>query len=179
LAERPARAGEIMVEAGCWQGGSTAKFSLACRLLGYQLHVYDSFEGVEELSPEMKLRSYDYSGEYKASEQLVREHLARHGAVDTCTIHKGWFAETLAIRPVTAPVRVVYIDCDLARGTREVLQGTVGRLVPDGWVFSQDYHIQPVRELLHDPSSWDALGHGIPTIRWRRGKLAALRFGQS
>ena len=28
LAERPARPGECMVEAGCWQGGSSAKFSV-------------------------------------------------------------------------------------------------------------------------------------------------------
>lgn len=33
-----------VVDAGCWNGGSTAKFSLACALYGSELHVYDSFQ---------------------------------------------------------------------------------------------------------------------------------------
>ena len=33
--------GDLFVEAGCWNGGSSKKY-------GYSLHIYDSFEGVEE-----------------------------------------------------------------------------------------------------------------------------------
>jgi hypothetical protein len=50
LAERPARDGEVAVEAGCWRGGSTAKFSLMCRLTGHKLLVFDSFAGVQPLT---------------------------------------------------------------------------------------------------------------------------------
>lgn len=178
LAERPARPGEIMLEAGCWQGGSSAKFSVASKMLGYQLRVYDSFEGVEELPPEMKQKSYDYSGEYSASEPLVRQHLAEYGEIGVCSFHKGWFAETLATNPVTVPIRVVYIDCDLAKGTKEALAGTIHSLVSDGWVFSQDFHIAPVRELLHDPATWKQFGKSTPIIKPVCGNLASLRFSK-
>lgn len=55
LAERQAKQGEVMVEAGCWQGGSSSKFSIICSMLGYKLYIYDSFSGVEKLSTEDKL----------------------------------------------------------------------------------------------------------------------------
>jgi len=42
--------GEIMVEAGCWQGGSSAEFSIMCKMLGYELHVFDSFQGLKRRS---------------------------------------------------------------------------------------------------------------------------------
>src|SRR2546423_1905055 len=35
LAARKARPGEVFLEAGCWKGGSTAKFSIICKMLGY------------------------------------------------------------------------------------------------------------------------------------------------
>lgn len=49
-------------------------------------------------------------------------------------------------RDLPPEVNVVYIDCDLAKGTQEVLDSVLPRL--RGVVFSQDYGIGPVRELL-------------------------------
>ena len=176
LTERQARHDEVMVEAGCWQGGSSAKFSVVCKMLGYKLHVYDSFEGVEEMSSEEKQKSYDFSGEYSANESVLRGNLKRYGEISVCSIHKGWFAETLAVTPVVAPIRVVYIDCDLAKGTQEVLIGVMPSLVRDGWIFSQDFHIKPVRDLLYDTDTWKRFGRGIPSITRLCGNLASLRF---
>src|ERR1700741_4049227 len=36
----------VVVEAGCYKGGSTAKFSLAADLADRQLVVFDSFQGI-------------------------------------------------------------------------------------------------------------------------------------
>ena len=175
LAQRPARRGEVMVEAGCWNGGASAKFSLVCELYGYRLHIYDSFEGVEPMTAQEKQRGYDFSGEYVASEATLRATLQRFGAPDVCSIHKGWFAATLARSPVADVVRVVFIDCDSAKGTQEVLLGVVPSLAGDGVVFSQDFHIAPVRELLLDPGTWQRYGRGVPSIERLRGHLAILR----
>jgi O-methyltransferase len=165
-----------MIEAGCWQGGSSAKWSILCKRLGYQLHIFDSFEGVEPLTPEAKASSYDFSGEYAATEGLLRSNLARYGEASVCSVHKGWFAETLALRPVQSPVRVVYIDCDLAKGTDEVLRGVVSRLVEDGWLFSQDFHIPAVQTLLCSPATWQRLGRPVPHVTRLCGNLAAVKF---
>ena len=177
LAERPGAPGEVMVEAGCWQGGSSAKFSILCKMFGYELWIYDSFRGVEAMTAEEKKDSYDFSGEYAAPESLLRSHLDAYGEPDVCSIYPGWFAETLAVGPLPRPVRLAYIDCDLAKGTREALIGIVPVLVEDGWIFSQDFHIGPVRRLLEDAGTWDELSRGAPTIRHIVRNLAGIRFG--
>jgi len=176
LAERPARSNEAMVEAGCWQGGSSVKFSIICRMLGYKLHIYDSFEGVEEMTPEEKKKGYDFSGEYSAPESVLRRNLIRNGEISVCSIHKGWFAKTLAVTPVATSVRIAYIDCDLAKSTHEVLTGVMPSLVDNGWIFSQDFHIKPVQELLLNPNTWSQFGRSYPGITRLCGNLASLRF---
>jgi O-methyltransferase len=154
IAERPAEGNEAVVEAGCWQGGSSAKLSAVCRLLGYRLRIYDSFAGVEEITAEEKQLSFDFSGQYASSETVLWENLRRFGEPDVCLVQKGWFAETLAPHPLSVPVRIAYIDCDLAKGTREVLAGVLPALTCDGAIFSQDFHLLPVQRLLSDEATW-------------------------
>ncbi len=112
-----------------FNGGSSAKLSIICSMLGHKLFVYDSFEGLEEMSPEEKKGSYDFSGDYAASEDVVRDNITRYGEIRVCSLHKGWFADTLAHTLAPCAVRVAYIDCDVAKGTREARQGIVPALV--------------------------------------------------
>ena len=165
LADRFAYPGEVLLEAGCWRGGSSAKFSLICSKLGYRLCIYDSFKGVEQMyNGEEEGQGYDFSGEYVASEDTLKENVARYGNIDLCSIYKGWFTHTLATGPVPYNVRVAFIDCDLAKGTKEALLGIVPSLVEDGWIFSQDFHIRPVQQVLCDPTTWRHFGKDVPTI---------------
>jgi len=161
--------GEIFVEAGCWFGGSSAKFSILCKIFGYQLHIYDSFEGVGNTNT--------YNGLYAAPEDIVRRNLELFGEASVCQIHRGWFINTLAAKPVSSPVRFVYIDCDTATGTEQVLQGVLPSLDPRGIIFSQDYHIGAVRARLHDPKAWQRLGKGTPSIQYLVYNLASIQFG--
>jgi len=59
--------------------------------------------------------------------------------------------------PVPGPVCVAYVDCDIAKGTSDALRGIVPSLAPNGLVFSQDFHIGPVRKLLQNPDTWQAM----------------------
>ena len=176
LADRAPAPGEVLLEAGCWQGGSSAKFSIICRMLGYRFCVYDSFAGVEEMQAAEKANNYDFSGQYAAPESVLRSNLARFGEIEICTTHKGWFVDTLAVGPVPYPVRLAYIDCDLAKGTKEALTGIVPALADDGWIFSQDFHIKPIQTLLSDPATWRSFEKGVPTINRLGHQLASLRF---
>jgi O-methyltransferase len=164
LATRRAQPGEVVVEAGCWNGGTSTKFSILCDLLGYRLFIFDSFQGVERLSGEDLAREWDYAGQYASPESVLWENLRRYGKPGACQTFKGWFSETLASTPVRDPIRLVYIDCDLGKGTYEVLKGTVDSLAPDGVIFSQDFHIEPVRKVLLDPETWRALGRPMPVV---------------
>lgn len=176
ICERPARNGEIMVEAGCYNGGSSAKFSLICKMLGYKLRVYDSFEGVEPMTDEAKRGTYDFSGQYAADEESVRENVERYGEISVCAFYKGWFADTLAKNPPDVPVRVAYIDCDVAKGTQEALAGIIPALAPGGYIFSQDFHIKPVREMLQNTSTWASFNLPMPSISFEGGNLALIKI---
>jgi hypothetical protein len=177
LASRPARPGEVIVEAGCWRGGSAAKLSVLAERLGYRLRLYDSFEGVETITTGADEWAV-FSGQYAASEDVVRETLDRFGAPRVCTITRGWFNHTLA-EPIPDPIRLAYIDCDLAKATKEALAGIVPSLVEDGWIFTQDYHIAPVRRVLADPTTWVDFGRGVPSIELLGEFLAVMCFERS
>lgn len=137
-----------MVEAGCWQGGATVKLSRVCAALGYRLWVYDSFAGVEAHVPEEG--EYDFTGEYQATPAVLQANLERFGDASVVTVVEGWFEDTLGAGQVPEPIRAVLVDCDLAKGTREVLQSTLPHLSADGRLFTQDFHIPEVRTVVED-----------------------------
>jgi O-methyltransferase len=162
FAKRRGNPGDIVIEAGCWQGGSTAKLSLLCALFGYRLHVYDSFQGVEPMTPEPG--EWNFTGEYAATIDTVKANVARYGRLDLCTFHPGWFADTLR-QPPAHPVRLVYIDCDVAKGTLEVVNGVLPALTSDAIVFSQDFHIRPVRRALEAIAPMTRHGRCLASFR--------------
>jgi O-methyltransferase len=166
--------GAAMVEAGCWNGGSTAKFSALCECLGWELHVYDSFQGVEDVS--RVAGEWDYSGQYSAAENTVRDNLKKYGADIEIRICPGWFADTLSRTPVPAEIAVAYIDCDIAKGTAEALSGILPSLMDKGVIFSQDYHITPVKLLLSSAETWVRLKHGRPEITQMSRRLSKLSW---
>jgi hypothetical protein len=131
---------------------------------------------VEELPPEERAGGYDFSGEYAAPETVLLKNLSRYGEAAVCTVHRGWFNDTLARGAVPFAVRVAFIDCDLARGTYEVLLGVVPSLVEDAWIFSQDFHIPGVQALLCAHSTWERLGKPQPELTRLGACLASLKF---
>jgi O-methyltransferase len=157
---------EIVVEAGCWQGGSTAKLSVACHMLGYRLFVFDSFQGVEHQPGNL------FSGQYAAALDLVKANVAAYGEISVCCFVPGWFTDTLAAKPVLDPISVVFVDCDLAKGTYEVLQGILPSLRRNGILCSQDYHIKEVRDLLDSEHTWAELGVPKPVVTEQYRNLA-------
>jgi O-methyltransferase len=154
LMSRRAQPNEVFIEAGCWFGGSTSKFSLVCKLFGYEVHVYDSFQGVKE---------WNYL--FAAPQKAVESNIAKYGELSVCFFHAGWFSETFLDGPVPFPVRMVYIDCDVAGPTKEVMNGVLPALVRDGVIYTQDYHLDDVKEMFADPKTWTDLHVPPPTLK--------------
>ena len=166
-----------LVEAGCWKGGSTAKFSLVCKQLDRRLLVFDSFQGVEPLTNGESSAGYDFSGEYACSEEMVRANVQRYGALEVCKFTKGWFRDTLAAGALSPnSVAVGYVDCDVVRGTREALAGMVPALIRGAPVFTQDFEIDAVRAMLMDECTWPAIGLPRPRVNRLGAQLASLHF---
>jgi macrocin-O-methyltransferase TylF-like protien len=163
--------GSVFIEAGCWNGGSSCKFSLLCKKYGYSLHIYDSFEGVEDVSKMPD--EWNYTGQYKASQATVKANLTRYGAIGISTIHAGWFKDTVA-HGVRGVVAECYIDCDTGKGTFEVLSGVVPSLSKSGAIFSQDFHITPVVNLLFSSDTWAKLDTASPVIERKSIRLARI-----
>ena len=161
LTGRKAKFDEVVVEAGSWRGGSAAKLSIVCKMLGYRLFLSTIHSPV--LRPPLliskKEKKYRFLVNMLRRETMVRDNLYT-GEPEVCSIVKGWFKDTLAKAPIPHPVRMAYIDCDLLKGTEEALTGLVPSLVEDGYIFSEDYHIQPVRNLLCKPGSLERFGKG-------------------
>lgn len=118
-------------EFGCFKGYSTAMLSQACALLGLQMHVFDSFEGLPS-SPE----SGYGAGQYAGSLNDVRDHVTRFGAIAAVTFHKGFFADSLrAFTP--PPLLCLWMDVDLESSARD-LAPAVDQLDPRGTLFSHE-----------------------------------------
>lgn len=157
-----------VVEAGCFKGGSTAKFSIAAKLAGRRLFVFDSFEGLPPNTERQQLTILgdltDFSaGQYRAPLEEVQQNVSTHGEGDVCVYVKGWFDQT--IPQFSLPVIAAYIDVDLVSSTRTCLKYLYPLLQPGGRLFSQDAHLPLIIQLLGDAEFWEnEVGCPKPTI---------------
>src|SRR4051794_26973370 len=111
LLEIPPEVEGVVVECGCYLGGSTANLSLAGGITGGGLIVYDSFEGLPSPDPGDKYGNPFTEGFLSADLERVKENVRRHGAIDRCTLVKGFFADTLPRHE--QPVVLAFLDVDL------------------------------------------------------------------
>ena len=167
-----------VIEAGSGKGGSTAKLSLAARLAGGRLVVFDSFRGVPpntEVHRNLYGRRVEFrAGAFRGRLPSVRRTVERFGAPEVCEFRKGWFADTLPA--FDGHVDIALLDVDLLSSTRTCLTHLMPRLRPGGVIFSQDGHLEAIVELLADPAFWrDDVGVEPPRIRGLgREKLLAI-----
>jgi O-methyltransferase len=153
----PASVRGVLVEAGCFKGGSTAKISLAARHVGRLLYVFDSFEGIPAHDEAHDKNIFGESagfpeGSYAGTYDEVVGNVRRTGAVEPCRFVKGWFDDTLPA--FHEPVAFAYLDVDLASSTRTCLRHLYPLLSPGGVIISQDGHLPLVLEVLRDEGFW-------------------------
>lgn len=159
----------VVVEAGCFKGGSTAKFSLAARAAGRKLVVFDSFEGIPPNDEDHGHNLFGQhtphfeAGSYAGGLDEVRGNVARWGAPEVCEYVPGWFENSMP--GFNRPVAAAYVDVDLASSTRTCLKYLYPLLVPGGVLYSHDGHLPLVREVLTDDAFWrDEVGFPRPPI---------------
>jgi O-methyltransferase len=153
----PREAPGCIVEAGCYKGGSTAKFSLAAKLAHRQLVVFDSFEGLPENQERHDRTIFGETpnfqkGRYSGSLNEVRSNVGDYGALDVCRFIKGWFDDTMPA--FTEPIAAIYLDVDLVASTKTCLKYLYPLLSPGGYVYSQDGHLPLITQVLEDEEFW-------------------------
>ncbi len=147
----------VIVEAGCYKGSSTAKFSLAADVVGKELVVFDSFQGIPPNAEPHERNifggpAYFRQGQYRASLDEARRNVARFGKIERCRFVPGWFDDTLP--RFREKVSSIYLDVDLASSTRTCLKYLYPLLVPGGVLISQDGHLPLVIDVLKDEDFW-------------------------
>jgi O-methyltransferase len=157
--EHPSTDG-VFVEAGCFKGGSSAKFSHVAKVLDRKLLIFDSFEGMPENEESHDKSIFGYSiknwfgkGEFCGRLDEVRNNIEIHGVTDVCELHQGWFENTLP--DFGQAVLGAYIDVDLASSTKTCVKYLYPRLVDNGFLVSQDGDFPLVIEVLDDNRFWE------------------------
>jgi O-methyltransferase len=149
-----------VVECGCYEGGTTANLSLAAKLVGRKLYVFDSFEGLPEPKAHdarhLALNISEVHGYEKGSWcgplPTVETNLAKYGAPEVCVLVKGYFDSTL----LTFSQRVAFVFCDV--DLRESLETCLIHLwpllSPAGLLFTHEAHHLEIASLFYDRAVW-------------------------
>lgn len=157
-----------IVEAGSFRGGSTAKFSLVGKIVGRELIVFDSFQGLPETFEAHEKNIFGgvarfQKGDYCGKLEEVRENVARWGCIDICRFVEGWFEDTM--RNFKEPIVAAYLDVDLEASTRTCLKYLYPLLAAGGVIFSHDGHLPLVAKIFGDEAFWKKeLGYEKPII---------------
>lgn len=149
-----------VAEFGCFEGFSSllladliAQFreetEFYAKTYPRHLYVYDSFEGFPRSTNAVDALSYEVadSGYWRehedasppGTEQMLRREFTRIIGPTGWTIVRGMYSDSLRSTPLTEPVAIANLDCDLYASTVEVLDHLLGRrLLPDGAVLLMD-----------------------------------------
>lgn len=172
----------VIVEAGCFKGGSTAKFSLFARAVGREMVVFDSFAGIPDNSENHfnihgGTARFD-KGDYCGQLEEVRENVRRYGDVSVCRFVKGYFEDSMPT--FREPVAGAYLDVDLISSTKTCLKYLWPLLTPGGVIYSQDGHLHGVLDVFREGAFWneelgcpppDVVGAGRDKVVWFRKPL--------
>jgi hypothetical protein len=164
--------GEYIVECGVFSGNLTSKLSILASRLRYRVAAFDSFQGVPVNDEAQTYNGFDFSGTYAVSAEQVRRNVEKYGDSRVVDYFAGWFSESMAKLPITK-WRIAIVDCDQLVGTRDALDGLLQQVRDGQILFSQDYHIDHIRDFLNDPEFWRARGVVPPEFVHRCVSLAS------
>ncbi|WP_375485443.1 TylF/MycF/NovP-related O-methyltransferase [uncultured Mycobacterium sp.] len=161
----------VIVECGCFKGGSTVNLSLVAAACGRELHVFDSFAGLPDPSPEdsghlllvdSEVQTYA-RGAYAGTLQEVTSNIERFGARDACTFHKGYFEDTLP--QFDQPIVFAFVDVDLASSVKTCLEYLWPLLIDGGYLFTDEAPHLEIAGLFYDRQWWsEVLGTEPPGL---------------
>lgn len=152
LLQIPPEVEGAVVECGSYLGGSTANLSLACDVVGRDLIVYDSFEGLPPPTENDKYAKPDATGFLRAELEVVRDNVRRFGAIERCSFRKGWFSDTLPQH--TEPIVLAFLDVDYQASLDDCIRNLWPHLTDRGYVFIDEYVLTDYCALFWSERYW-------------------------
>lgn len=150
----------VVVECGTWKGASAVNLSLVCRIVGRQLHIYDSFEGLPAPEEGDREGQYYSAGDYCGTLDEVRQNITKGGAIDQCVFIQGWFNETLPTRQ--EPVALAYLDVDYEASLECCIRYLWPRLVEGGYIFIDEVVSVDYCALFYSERYWQETFQAAP-----------------
>ncbi len=152
LLEIPPETGGVVVECGCYLGGSTVNLSLICRAVGRELIVYDSFEGLPVSDTNDRIATPMTTGHLNGPLETVRANVARYGAIEVCQFRKGWFCDSLPSH--SEPIALCFLDVDFQMSIHQCLVNLWPHLIDEGYLFTDDYTILDLCAVFFSEEFW-------------------------
>lgn len=172
----------VVVECGCYQGGSATNLSLACEIAGRELVLYDSFEGLPPGEKGDKYATPYTEGAFFGSLETVRANIVSRGAIDVCTFRKGWFKDTLPHHE--EPIVMMFLDVDFQASMHDCLTNLWPKLQLYAYVFIDEYVLVDYCSVFFSERYWKTyfdttppglfgVGTGIPLGQYFVGPFIA------
>ena len=152
LLEVPHELDGVVVECGCFLGGSTANLSLVCDIVGRELIAYDSFEGLPAPKGNDQYARHEQTGFLRGDLETVRSNVRRHGAPDRVTFRKGWFEDTLSRH--SEAIVLAFFDVDYQSSLDECVRNLWPHLTERGYVFIDEYVLTDYCALFWSERYW-------------------------
>jgi hypothetical protein len=167
LLELPPNFEGVVVECGCYEGASSANLSLVCDIVGRDLIIYDSFEGLPPQARGEKYGGPQATGMYRGDLEVVQDHIRRHGVIGRCVFRKGWFKETLPHH--TEPIALVFLDVDYQDSLHDCVLHLWPHLQTLGYLFVDDYMFTDYCALFFSEKWWLRYLRTVPPGLWGSG----------
>jgi O-methyltransferase len=150
----------VVVECGCYKGGSTANLSLVCAAAGRRLVVFDSFRGLPEprtddvrhtVLERHEIHRYA-EGNWAGSLEEVKQNVARCGELSVCEFRPGYFEQRLP--DFKEQIVFVFVDADLRDSVKTCIQYLWPLLEDNCRIYTHEAQHQEVVQLFFDAAIW-------------------------
>jgi hypothetical protein len=152
LFEIPPTEQGVVVECGCFRGGTTANLALMCEAVGRELFVYDSFEGLPPAAEGDQYGNPAGTGFLSAGLEQVKAHVETHGAPGRTTYVKGWFADTTPHHE--PPIVLMFLDVDYQASLTDCILNLWPKLVDRGYCFIDEFVLNDYCALFWSERFW-------------------------
>lgn len=142
----------VVVECGCWQGGTSVNLSILARLAGRKLVVYDSFQGLPAPTPGDRHAKPESEGFFRGEIETVRAHIEKYGAPEVVELRPGWFADSLPHH--TEPIALMFLDVDYQASLHDCVVNLWPHLNAKGYVFLDEFVLLDYCGLFWSESFW-------------------------
>ena len=150
----------FIVECGAYKGATSIVLSIAAKITGRKLIIYDSFKGLPNSEADIKKRYYPHlkvtgrykKGMYKGTIEEVTNNLKMYGFIDVCILRPGYFKDTLPKH--REKIEFLFMDVDLLSSTKECLIYLWPHLISNGYCFTDDACDMDVAKIWFNDDWW-------------------------